>query len=173
MAADLVALRWALIFFFIGENFCAANYIFYTDRSYLFEYLHSLGMVLCSAFATYAIIEGMDLRFMKFSDPQARCAALGLCHRCIKHADAPCGLQRTFMLIILALMAVSFMPFCAPLAAVSYNTKIFGTFYNYSDPIIYQMYQTRFCPGVASVFAPRVAQKRSGLLCRLVRAPES
>ena len=61
-APDLTALRWSMIFFFVGENFCAANYVLFHETSYLFEYLHSFGMLLSAAFATYAIIEGVDSR---------------------------------------------------------------------------------------------------------------
>jgi hypothetical protein len=44
---ELKALKWAMLFFFAGENFCAANYLFTENHdSNLLEYLHSLGMVL-------------------------------------------------------------------------------------------------------------------------------
>lgn len=146
---DLAALRWAMISFFIGENFCAANYFFCSDRSYGFEYLHSFGMVCCMGLATYAFFEGIDRRLVKLSDPTAKCAALPLCHRCIKYADAPCGLRRLFLLFIPVLTILAFVPLTAELQAVSYNTRIFGSFYNFSHRVIYQIYETRFCPMAA------------------------
>ena len=68
----------------------------YGDRSFLFEYLHSLGMVLCFGLTTFALLEAVDHRLVKYSDAESKCAALSLCRRCIKYADAPCGLKRTF-----------------------------------------------------------------------------
>jgi rhodanese-related sulfurtransferase len=146
---DLVALRWAMICFFVGEAFCAGNYLIYREGSLLFEFLHSYGMVLCFGLTVFALLEGIDLRLVKYSDPKARCAALSLCHRCIKHAEAPCGLQRTFLLMIPAVIVLCLMPFCARLLHVSYNTQIWGTFYNYSHPVVYQIFEIRYLPAAA------------------------
>lgn len=150
-AADLAALRWALVAFFIGENFCAANYVIFNDRSYLCEYLHSLGMVLCFGLTTFALLEGVDHRLIEFSEPEAKCAALALCRRCIKYTDAPCGLKRTFLVTIPALMVVCAMPLCADFITTSYNSRVFGTFYNFAHPVVYQIYEIRYCPAVALV----------------------
>jgi len=47
----LKSLKWAMIFFFIGESFCAANYLFAENHdAHLLEYLHGLGMVLSFGF---------------------------------------------------------------------------------------------------------------------------
>lgn len=146
---DLAALRWALVFFFIGENFCAANYLVYNDRSELFEYLHSYGMVLCFGLTTFALLEGFDRRLIKFSDADARCAAISLCHRCVKHTDASCGLKRVFMFLIPAAAILTFIPLTAELVSVSYNTRILGTFYNYSHPVVYQILEFRYLPVAA------------------------
>ena len=80
-AADLAAMRWAMIFFFIGENCCALNYALYADTSYLFELLHNYGMLLCFAFATYSIIEAADNRLIHVSDADENCGALRRCRR--------------------------------------------------------------------------------------------
>jgi len=145
-SADLFALRWSMICFFIGENFCAANYYFFTDKSYLFEFLHSYGMLLAFGFAIYAVVEGIDNRILMLSQPDRRCAAQGLCVKCIKYEDVPCGLRRAFLVIIPALMIVALMPLFAGRYNVSYNTTIFGTFYNYSRRLIYQHFETQYCP---------------------------
>jgi rhodanese-related sulfurtransferase len=150
-AAELVALRWAMLFFFIGENFCAANYVFYGDRSHLFEYLHSFGMVACFGLTVYALLEGMDRWFMQFTDPQKKCAALELCGHCAKYADVPCGFQRVFLVLIPAVMTMCFMPLTAELLPLSYNTDIFGTSYNYSHPVVHQLFEVRFLPVAALV----------------------
>lgn len=148
---DLVALRWSMICFFIGENFCTSNYIFFRDTSYLFEYLHSFGMLLSFGFATYAILEGMDRRILMLSDPNQRCAALRLCGKCIKYEKVPCGLKRTFFLIIPALGFVALMPLFSRWYDTSYNTMIFDAFYHYSRRLIYQLFETRYCPTAAVV----------------------
>jgi rhodanese-related sulfurtransferase len=148
---DLAALRWALVCFFVGENFCAANYIVYSEQSVAFEYLHSYGMVLCFGLATYALLEGMDQRLIKLSDPEPRCAALGLCRQCIKHADVPCGLQRVFTVLVPAVMIAALAPLCAELAPVSYNTTILGSFYNYSHHVVHQVFEARYLPAAAAV----------------------
>jgi hypothetical protein len=148
---DLAALRWAMISFFVGENFCAANYLISGDQSILFEYLHSYGMVLCFGLTIYALLEGIDRRLIRLSEPNAHCAALGLCRRCIKHAEVPCGLRRVFLWLIPAAMIVALAPLCAELLTVSYNTRIYGTFYNYAHPVIHQIFEIRYLPAAALV----------------------
>jgi hypothetical protein len=150
-AADLTALRWAMIFFFVGENCCAVNYVFFGEVSYLFEMLHSYGMLLCFAFTTYAIIEGFDHRLIRLSDPEGKCAALQLCGRCIKHTDVPCGLRRVFYLLIVAMMVVAGMLLTADFHDVSYNVEIYGTPYHYTNPMAYQLYEIVYCPLAAMV----------------------
>jgi rhodanese-related sulfurtransferase len=150
-SADLVALRWGLIFFFIGENCCAINYLVFNHTSYFFEYLHSFGMLLCFGFVTYAALEGIDQRIIMLSGQDQKCAALSLCNGCIKYTDAPCGLKRTFFIIIPALIFIAFMPLCADWHNTSYNTVIFGTFYNYSHGVIQQQFEILYCPIIAIV----------------------
>jgi len=149
--SDLMALRWSMIFFFIGENFCAINYLVFTDKSHLLEYLHSYGMLLSFGFATYAILEGIDSRILMLSDPNTKCAALRLCGQCIKYEDVPCGLKRTFFMIIPASILLAFMPLCADWHSNSYNTMIFGTFYNYTHRLIHQQFELLYCPIISIV----------------------
>lgn len=147
--ADLVALRWGQICFFVGENACAANYFIFKETSYLFEYLHSLGMLACFGFVAYAVLEGFDRRILQLSDPQHRCAALSLCGRCIKLAPVPCGLRRTFYLIIPALMLVALMLPTADWQDNSYNTLLFGQLYHYGHLRIYQLFENWYCAWAA------------------------
>jgi rhodanese-related sulfurtransferase len=149
-APDLSALRWACIAFFIGENFCAANYLLFTEQSPLLEFLHSLGMVTCFSLVIWAILEGLDLRLVRFSEPAGRCAAAGLCRGCVKVTPGvPCGLKRAFLWIIPALAVLALPPLTAQVYPVSYNTEIFGTLYNYSHAVIHQLYEIRFLPAAA------------------------
>ena len=139
---DLTALRWAMISFFLGEAFCAANYFIYNEDSYLFEYLHSYGMVLTFGFTTYAFFEGLDCRIVHYTEPEKRCAALGPCRSCIKYADVPCGLRRLIPAhVILALMPLGTVP-----RSVAYNTEIFGAPYTYVHLAPHQLFESRYCP---------------------------
>jgi len=150
-AADLAALRRGIIFLFLGESWCAINYLVFNHTCHIAEYLHSFGMVLCFGLVTYAILEGMDSRILMLSDPDKKCAAMQLCGRCIKYEDVPCGLKLTFFLIIPASIILSFMPLCADYHDTSYNTVICGTFYNYSYPVIRQQFEILYCPIAAIV----------------------
>jgi rhodanese-related sulfurtransferase len=146
---ELVALRWGLLAFFVGEAFCAANFLVFHDDSYLAEYLHSFGMVLCFGFTTWAALEGMDRWLIRYTDAARPCAALSLCRQCIKHADVACGLRRLFYLLIPATMVMACMPLTVAFSGDSYNTTILGTYYNYSHPIVYQIYEIRLLPVLA------------------------
>jgi rhodanese-related sulfurtransferase len=150
-SADLVSLRWAMKYFFLGEACCAIYYAVFNQTSYLFEYLHCFGMLLCFGLVTYAVLEGMDRRILLISVPGRRCAALGLCKRCIKDEDVPCGLRRMFLVIIPAMAVIAFMPLCVGWHYTSYNTIIFGTFYNYSHRVIYQVFERLYCPIISIV----------------------
>jgi len=148
-AADLAALRWAMVSFFVGENCCLVNYLLFHGTSYLLEYFHMLGMLLCFGFAAYAVLEGVDRRILMLSDPDRKCASLSLCRRCVKYADAPCGLKRMFFLILPACIVLALMPLCADWAPGSYNTEIFGTPYGYSHLWYQQAFEVLYCPIVA------------------------
>lgn len=146
---DLVALKWSMVFFFIGENFCALNYLLFADRSYLSEYLHGFGMLLAFSFVTYAVFEGFDSRILHLSAADKKCAAMGLCKKCIKYENVPCGLKSTFYLIIPAMAIIALMPLLADWRTTSYNTVVLGKSYNYSHLVVYQEYERLFCPLLA------------------------
>ena len=145
----LTALKWAMIFFFVGENFCAANYIFRGDSSALFELWHCTGMALCFAFSTYAAMEGVDEHMVQYSEKGKKCSLLGFCRECVKYKDVPCRLQRLFLFFCPAMAIVALMPLCAGMVHVSYNAEILGTLYNYSHSVVYQFFETRLCPVLA------------------------
>jgi hypothetical protein len=149
---DLAALRWSMEAFLFGEAACAANYLVFNHQSYLSEYLHCFGMVLTFAFGTYALLEGIDTRVVRFSDLEARCALLNLCKRCYKQNEVPCALKRLFMFIIPSFFVFSLIPFCFTPKAVSYNTTILLTYYNFNHPVIYQIFEVRYCPLLALLF---------------------
>ena len=146
---ELKTLKYTLMFFFLGENFCAVNYLFFNHESYLFEYFHSLGMVISFGFAAYALFEGMDKYVFNYSDLQKKCAFLGLCGKCIKYEEVSCTLKRILIFLCFSASAVSLMPLFAELKMVSYNTEIWKTLYNYSHPAVYQLFEVRYCPIIA------------------------
>ena len=148
-APDLVALRWGLIAFWLGENACAANYMIFHGYSNFWEYLHNLGMALCFAFVTYALLEGMDRRLIKYSAVKDRCAALSLCRACIKYADVPCGLRRVFTMLVPATLVVAFMPLSVGLKTAAFDTDILGTSVHYSETLADQLFEIRYCPYLA------------------------
>lgn len=143
---DLAALRWGLIAFLAGESFCSVNYLFFNEKSHLMEYLHSFGMVVSLGCMTFAVMEGLDQRVVKYSDPKARCAWLEMCRSCIKYKDVPCGLNRLFKLTIPALIIITIMPLNAVTHFISYNTDIMGALYNYSHAEVYQLFEIRYAP---------------------------
>jgi rhodanese-related sulfurtransferase len=148
-ATDLVALRWGLISFLLGESFCAANYLFSGEDSYLLEYLHSYGMVLALGFTAFSLMEGLDLRVIRFSDPTKRCSANELCGACIKFTDVPCGARRILLTLIPLLAVLCLLALLAQIQGISYNASILGADYNYSHSVISQLFENRYCPLLA------------------------
>ncbi len=152
-AHDITTLRRGLFFFLAGEIFCAVNYIFFGENSYLVEYLHIFGMVLAFGFTTYAIFEALDTRILNISDPQKKCAAINLCPACIKYkADEPCGFRRMLLIMSSSVAVLCFMPLLSSLVPRSYNTNILGVAYNYIHPVIYQIFEIRIAPIMAILF---------------------
>jgi len=148
-AADLVALRWGLVFFLAGEMACAVNYLAFGGNSAITDYLHSYGMAVGFSFVAYAVLEGMDVRLIKYSPANDRCAALSLCRACIKHADVPCGLRRLFSFLIPALMLVSLMLPCAELRPVSHQFTIINATQDFAVPAWAQLFESRYCAWLA------------------------
>jgi len=149
---ELKSLKWAMIFFFIGESFCAANYLFTENHdAHLLEYFHGLGMVLSFGFAAYALFEWLDQYVLHFSESGKKCALSGFCRQCAKYDNVSCGLQSLFVYLAFAGVLIALMPLTAKTYTVSYNTEIWGTPYNYNHPIIYQLAEVRYYPAMASV----------------------
>jgi hypothetical protein len=148
-APDLVALRWGLIFFLGGEIACAANYLLCAGTSAVTDYLHSYGMAVGFSFITYALLEGMDFRLIKYSAAKDRCAALSLCRSCIKYADVPCGLRRLFSFLIPSLAVIGLMlPSAAP-KPFSYRVNILNSPQEFSTPLWSQLFEGQYCAWIA------------------------
>ena len=148
---DLVALRWGMVFFFLGEAACAVNYFGYRETSYLWEYLHGLGMLLSFGFVTYAFLEGIDRRILLLSSPNHRCASLALCGGCIQYGEPSCGLKRVFLVLTPALLILALMLPTADWQDGSYNTLVFGSVYNYAHLRVHQQFENWYCAAAAVV----------------------
>ena len=148
-ARDLVALRWGLVFFLAGETACALNYVAFGGNSPVTDYLHSYGMAVGFSFITYAILEGMDFRLIKYSSAKDRCAALSLCRSCIKYAEVPCGLRRFFSFLIPALVLIALMLPCAAIKPVAHRINILNSAQDFPAPLWAQVFEGRFCSWVA------------------------
>ncbi len=148
---DVLALRRGLFSFLVGETFCAFNIAFFNHSLYLFEFFHMYGMVVCFSFVTYAIIQISDLRVLGYSDPKQRCGLLGLCRQCTRSGDGACALTRIFYFLVPAGIVLAFIPLLSGTHAVSYNTTILGFPYNYSHPVVYQVFEIRYAPVYAVV----------------------
>ncbi len=149
-AGDLVCLRNGLIAFLAGETFCAVNFLIFGEGSYLFEYLHVLGMVLAFGFVSLAIIEAIDGRLLHISPAGKRCAFMPLCDACSKVDDAvPCSVQRLWLYLIPMVIVVALMPLTASLHDDAYNSDILGTPYSYHHPEAFQVFEVRYAPLVA------------------------
>ncbi len=148
---DLVALRWGMISFFVGEAFCAINYIFFDEAAHWAEYLHSYGMVVAFAFVVYALLEGGDGRVIKLSQPDKRCAFLELCSNCTKYNKVRCGATRLFLWFIPVIAALTFIPLAAVPVTTATHSMIVGTPYTYHHPVIYQRFEIRYLPILAII----------------------
>lgn len=147
--SDLRALRWGLIWFLGGETACAVNYLFFHGLCAYSDYLHSYGMAVGFSFITYAALEGVDLRIIKYSQPESRCAALSLCRACIKYEAVPCGLRRLFAWFIPATILVALMLPSSPIRIQPYRTCILGSPQDYLNPRWSQLFESRYCAWVA------------------------
>jgi len=148
-SSDLVALRWGLLAFFIGEAFCSVNYLFFHDRSILSEFLHNYGMVLSFAFIGYALQESLDKYVIHYSHPTKRCSFVALCGNCVKSQDVPCRIKQIFKFSLVILGSLAFIPLLAEVREISYYADIFGTAYNFIRPRAHQLFEIRYSPLLA------------------------
>ncbi len=145
-SSDLVALRWGLLAFFIGEAFCSINYLFFEDRSVLSEFLHNYGMIVSFGFIGYALQESLDKNVIHYSHPTKRCSFISLCGKCVKQQDIACQIKQLFLLSLIILDVLVFIPLLAEVREISYYADIFGTPYNFIRPSVHQLFEIRYAP---------------------------
>jgi hypothetical protein len=150
--ADLSALKWAMVFFFGGELFCALNYLFFHERSWPAEYLHMAGMVVAFGLIILAVAELFDERIVHLSAVDRNCALLVACGKCSKNAAVACRLRLVFMAALPGLVLLCALPLLVPLRFAAQGTVILGTPYTYTHSALYQLVETRYAPFVAALF---------------------
>lgn len=148
----LVLLRVALLFFFVGESLCAANYLFASGRSNLLEIGHQAGMIGMSLFLPWGIIVLLDLRALRFSDSSIPCALIPLCRHCWKREPVPCGVHRLFMYSLPMLAVLALMPITAPLEPLRIIVPVFGSPVAYEINATIQTLEFRLYPALAVLF---------------------
>lgn len=150
-SADLVAVRAGSLAFFLGEAFCAINYLFFGDQAYPAEFLHSFGMLAAFGFIGYGLLHGLDTRIIRYSDEHRPCALIGLCGACAKTQPVTCRGRRLFRLTLVSAAAVSLIPLMSSPPEVNYGTSILGTPYTYTWLRLDQLFELRFSPTLALV----------------------
>ena len=150
--ADLSALKWAMIFFFAGELFCAFNYLFFNEGSYPAEHLHMFGMALAFGLTILAAAEFMDGRIVHFSAEARNCSLLAACGKCYKDAPVACSLRMVFIIVLPCLALLCALPLLVPVRFAAQGAVILGTPYTYAHPALYQLFETRYSPLLAALF---------------------
>jgi len=150
--ADLSALKWAMIFFFAGELFCAFNYLFFNEGSYPAEHLHMFGMALAFGLTILAAAEFMDGRIIHFGAEARNCSLLAACGKCYKDAPVACSLRMVFIIVLPCLALLCAMPPLVPVRFAAQGNVILGTPYTYAHPTLYQLFETRYSPLLAALF---------------------
>ncbi|MDA8115790.1 MAG: rhodanese-like domain-containing protein [Actinomycetota bacterium] len=147
--ADLTALRRSMIAFFLGENACAVNFVFFNDQSRLWEYLHSYGMLVAFGLICYAFMEALDSRVIRFSAPGERCALLATCGQCYKHQQVRCTLYRVFLFVPPAAAVLALMLLTAKPGFRFVHGAVFGDDVLFGHPLVPQLFEVRLCPLLA------------------------
>jgi rhodanese-related sulfurtransferase len=149
---EVSAVKWAMLAFFLGENACSINYLFFNEQSLLFEYYHCLGMMICFGFMTYALTRIVDVPLIRYTPKTEKCSLLPICKACYKYYPIPCTIRHFYMWMIPALMVIAFIPLSAPLHSYYYSGVVFGTDVLFSHTLNQQLLEIRFCPLVALIF---------------------
>ncbi|MFH1436390.1 MAG: hypothetical protein ABIJ56_11790 [Pseudomonadota bacterium] len=123
---DLRQLRAGVAIFFAGELFCAINFLFVDGMSMVLDWVHSLGMVLGFGFIFLGLFTLLDVRVFFITGKDKRCAFARFCSGCFKDSEASCGLERFFIFIAAALIALSLLPLARPIIHIERTVIIFG-----------------------------------------------
>ncbi len=152
-ASTPLRLLWhGMLWFFLGELLCAAN--FYLHRpglTFPIELLHGVGMVAMSALIPWGLWRLLDERVLRFNERDQGCALQRLCGRCWKRDPVRCGMHDLGYALVLGLLAVSLMPLTAPLRPTMFRTEVFGSMVEYGEPIVNHLVELRLYPVLAAL----------------------
>jgi hypothetical protein len=151
-AGELVAMRWAMVLFFLGELACALNYLLYRDTSRLLDYWHNYGMVCAFALIVSAVMELLDERIIHYAQPERRCALMPLCGGCYKQGDIRCSLLILFLYLLPALAAAAAIPVVATVGRQLHGGMVLGSSVSFDRTLLGQLIEFRFFPLVAALF---------------------
>ncbi|HET8542801.1 MAG TPA: rhodanese-like domain-containing protein [Anaeromyxobacter sp.] len=146
-STPLRLLRHGVLWFFVGELLCAAN--FYLHRPGLLfpiELLHGLGMVAMSALVPWGLWRLLEDRVLHYDDPDHGCAIQRFCGRCWKRDPVRCGLHDLMIPVVIGLAVVALMPLSAPLRPTMFRTEVFGSAADYGEPILNHLVELRLYP---------------------------
>jgi rhodanese-related sulfurtransferase len=149
---DAVALKWAMIAFFLGENACAVNFLFYDEQSILMEYLHIYGMLVSFGLASYAFMVMLDTRVIGFSDKNEKCVLIANCRQCFKYQPVSCNLRLMFLYLIPATSIIAGIPLSGDLGSYFYVGDVFGSDVMFGHFLYQQIIEYRICPLLSIVF---------------------
>ncbi len=149
---DAVALKWSMIAFFLGENACAVNFLFFEEQSKLMEYYHIYGMLVCFGLASYAFMVMLDTRVIGFTDKKEKCILLANCRQCYKYQPVSCNLRLMFLYLIPAAAIIAAIPLSGDLGSYFYTGNIFGSDVLFGHHLYQQIIEYRFCPLLSIVF---------------------
>lgn len=143
---DAVVLKWAMIAFFLGENACAVNFLFYDEQSILMEYLHIYGMLVSFGLASYAFMVMLDTRVIGFSDKNEKCILLANCRQCFKYQPVSCNLRLMFLYLVPATAIIAGIPLSGDLGSYFYVGDVFGGDVLFGHFLYQQIIEYRICP---------------------------
>lgn len=144
--------RWGLLAFFLGENACAVNYLFYGLENFTWEFWHCYGMLVAFGLISYAVVDFVDHQLLHYSQRETSCAFVNICKKCYKHQPVACNLWILFLFTIPALIILCLMPLCAPFKNFMSVGPILGPDVLFTHSIMQQMYEIRIYPLLAMFF---------------------
>jgi rhodanese-related sulfurtransferase len=146
-APALRVLRHGVLWFFVGEAFCAINFYFHRPGAvYFIDLLHGVGMVAMSALIPWGLYRLLDDRVLHFSDPAERCVVQRLCGRCWKRDPVRCGPHDLMLLLVVGLAVISLIPLSSDLRPAQVVSTVFGSSVDYGAPIINHLVELRAYP---------------------------
>jgi hypothetical protein len=151
-SAPLRLLRHGMLWFLIGELFCALNFLHHPTGPVMpLDLLHGVGMVAMSTLIPWGLFRLVDDRVLRFTDPSTRCLAQHFCKHCWKRDPVRCGPHDLMGVVVCSLAALSLMPLSSPLRPIVFTVDVLGTRVDYGQPIVNHLVELRLYPILAAM----------------------